>query len=611
MSKKPRRTKPDKAAAPQSTQLEAVRKLARSGRYQEAHARVAELRARYPGFKPLLALAWEVEDAAGNFFNAALHAWDWSQASPGSLTALQALYGAAMAANLPALGALAAKRLAETEGKSFPDLPPIPGQLADLSFEQGVAIDLSRLFLANSRFDEAVDTLEGIDHPSARNNMALARFAKGDIAAALAGFEANWGQDTRNLFALHYVVRLRLWTGGRGPASELADALATTQPIRPEDTYSQMLGLLLLGAHGEAIRAWQAVREAEFWNDEQFVLQGRCVYFAAIAALRQGEVDLARDYAVEAFDIDPDNVNAETLDLALAMRRLGKEPDPQAGEFHEWFPLTWFTKARLAFRSQAQDAVFDALCRRCDAHPDYLAVAAELGGPQVRLFALATLKRRASEGDEAALEMLRNLLTRPCGPDEVRLDLNRWLEENGYMPPGQTHKMLIQGEVKDLQLRAMRLTAEPTESGLPPADQAKLEHMHHLLAQPDLKGALHLAQQLAAAHPDHPMVLGNLAGIKDALGHPDDEVEGLYRHALELNPAYLFAQTGLARLAARKGETDQARELLRPLYSREEYHFSEWRAIMTAEREIALKQGDMARVFWASQQLRDIEEQFG
>ena len=107
------------------------------------------------------------------------------------------------------------------------------------------------------------------------------------------------------------------------------------------------------------------------------------------------------------------------------------------------------------------------------------------------------------------------------------------------------------------------------------------------------------------------MVLGNLAGIKSELGHPDDEVESLYQRALDIDPTYLFAQTGLARLTARKGDPDHARELLKPVLGREEYHVSEWRAILVVEREIALKQNDVATVLKLEEDLRALQKQFG
>lgn len=612
MKKKPARTKAHQLAAPQSAQLDAIRKLLRYGRYTEAQTRVAELRARYPDFRPLLALAWEVDDAAGHSLSASLHAWDWSTASPGSLAALEALRDSAFAADLPALGALAAQKLARIEGQSMPDLPPLSGVLGDLAFEQAVAVDLSRLFLTYGRFGEAIAALEGIDHPSTRNNLALARFAQGDIAAALAGFDANWRQDTRNLFALHYVVRLGLWTGGREAVSQLTDALCDTEPLRPEDAYGKMFGLLLLGAHGDMLDAWDTLREAEFWNAGNTVHQSICTYFTGLAALRKGDMDAARQFVSEAIELDPNNLDAADASMAFTLRQFGHEPDAKAGEFRDWFPQSWIIEFQSANGTRAQNAVFEAQLRSCNAHADYLAMAAEFGGEAVRYYAISTLKSRAlHSGDAAARDRLRLLLSRPCGPDQVRLDLNIWLQENGLADVGKPQQLLVRGQVQEVALRPMRLHAEQTLLGLPSESQARLEQMHRLLAKPDLHGALRIAEELAAAHPDHPTLIGNIASIKEGLGEDPGESEMLFQRAAELDPTYLFAQAGLARIAVRKGDVERAKELLRALQGREEYHVSEWRALLLVERQIALAQHDMAAVFRVDDALEDLAEQFG
>jgi hypothetical protein len=165
--------------------------------------------------------------------------------------------------------------------------------------------------------------------------------------------------------------------------------------------------------------------------------------------------------------------------------------------------------------------------------------------------------------------------------------------------------------VQKLTLRPARLHAEQKHLGLPPASQARLEQMHRLLAQTDLHGALRIAEALAVAHPEHPTLVGNIAGIKEALGHDPDEIETLFQRAAELDPTYLFAQAGLVRIAARKGKVECARELLKSLQGREEYHFSEWRAILMAEREIALAQQDMVSMLKLDEALDVLNKQFG
>lgn len=452
--------------------------------------------------------------------------------------------------------------------------------------------------------------LESINHPSTRNNLALARFAQGQIVTALADFEANWRQDTRNLFALHHVVQLRLWTGGCQAANELADALRETPPLRAEDAYGKMFGLLLLGARDDLINTWQALRDAKFWHKENAREHSFCAYLAGLASLQKGDAKAATEFFDEAFDIDPDNEDADAASIALRFRTLGREVDAKVGEFHDWFPQSWANEIRSAKGEQAQDAILDAQQRHCDAHADYLSAAIELGGHAIRFYALPILKMRALNDDSAALAALRGLLIRPCGPDNVRMELDLWLQQNGFSETGQPHRILLRGEIQEAAVRPTRLHAEQKNIGLSPALQARLEQMHHLLGRKKLQDALHIAEELAAAHPQNPILVDNIASIKEALGHDLDEIEALFQRAAELDPTYLFAQAGLARVVVRKGDVERAKALITPLEGREEYHYSKWRAILMVEREIALAQQDMEAVFKLNDALHAIQEQF-
>ena len=599
-----------KSDAPQSAQLDAVRKLLHSGRYEEAVNRANELHARYPGFKPLLALCWEAADTAGQFASATRHAWDWSRAAPGSLAALEALRDSAFDAGFAALYASAVMKLAQAHGEPTPDLPPLRGPLGDISFEQGVTSDLSRLYLTFDRFDEAAALLEGEDHPTLRNNLALARFAQGDAAAALKEFEENWQRNTRNLFALQHIVQLRLWKEGRAAAGELLPVLRDAEALRPEDAVGKMFGLLLLDALDDATAAWQTLAAADFWSEENRAHQAACAHLAGIAAWRHGDADAAGELFSEALDLDPGNIAAQDAEFALTLRAFGDEPDLRAGEFRAWLPQSWVTEFRAAKGKAAQDAIFENQQQRCDAHADYLVTATELGGPAVRFYALGILKRRALSGDAAAIAALRGLLTRRCGPDEVRINLDAWLQEHGLIEAGKAHAMLVNGVLRELELHPARLHAEQSDIGLPPALQSRLEQMHRLLKKPDLQGALRIAEELDTACPDHPTLIGHVATLKNALGANLDEVEALFRRAAELDPDYLFAQVGLAQVAIQRGDLERAKALLDPLRRRSEYHFSEWRALLMADHAIAEAEQDKPSAHALMQALKRLEEQF-
>jgi tetratricopeptide (TPR) repeat protein len=355
-----------------------------------------------------------------------------------------------------------------------------------------------------------------------------------------------------------------------------------------------MFGLLVFDALDDALTAWGTLAAAAFWDDDSRHQQSACAFFAGIAAWRKGDAAAAGKLFSDALDVDPGNIDAQEAELALSLGMHGMQPDPPAGEFRAWWPQSWIVALRAVKGAAAQDAMAEDQQRRCDAHVDYLSRAAETGGPAVRYYAIGTLKMRARSGDEAATAALRGLLTRPCGPDKVRIDIEAWLKEHGLAEAG-AHAMLVHGVVRELELIPARLHERSIDIGLPPALQSRLEQMHHLLSKHDVRGALRIAEILNAARPDHPVLIGHVATLKAALGEDLDRIEALFRHSAELDPDYFFARIGLARVAVQRGDLDRAKALLAPLRRREEYHVSEWRALLMADHAMAEAEQDMPR----------------
>lgn len=165
-------------AGPQPDQQAAIRRLADAGDLDKARQRLAALRKAFPDFKPLLGLAWEIESLAGEPMAAAARAWDWQLALPKSQQALAALGQSAGAAGLAAVTVRAALRLRSVEaGQPEQALnEPFESPLGPLTLEDAEAIDLARLHLSDDNPSAAATVLRGVNHPSARNNLALALF---------------------------------------------------------------------------------------------------------------------------------------------------------------------------------------------------------------------------------------------------------------------------------------------------------------------------------------------------------------------------------------------------------------------------------------------------
>jgi hypothetical protein len=401
MSKTSRSKRTAATPVPRPEQLTAVRRLAESGKQDEARQRLAALKLAHPDFKPLLGLACEIEWLTDQPpIVVAARAWAWHQASPNSRPALDSLRDSARRAGLFALHAHAVQGLHSLAlGRPVPlELAPINGPAGLMTPEQAEANDLARMHLADNNPAAAVVVLRGMDHPSARNNLAMALFGCGEVAAACTEAEAAWQADPANLFALERHLRWRCWQQGLAACAGFAATLQASVPRRPEDANARIAALRFLGNTEGAKAAWSDVKDQDYWQ---------------LAA-------------------------PEQIDLFNAQREAGLQAVEVPGERMLWLPLTWvnaLSRVSGASRTNTEDvaqAQWDACLDTCDAHSDYLQRAGEQGDKVVRLMAQAVLKRRAKRGGPAgaaALAVLTTWLASLGGPQADRVQLGAWLKK--------------------------------------------------------------------------------------------------------------------------------------------------------------------------------------
>jgi predicted Zn-dependent protease len=101
-----------------------------------------------------------------------------------------------------------------------------------------------------------------------------------------------------------------------------------------------------------------------------------------------------------------------------------------------------------------------------------------------------------------------------------------------------------------------------------------------------------------AIDPNDPVVMNNLAAALANLGRLE-ETEAIGKRLVEHHPDYLFGRTALASLAARRGDTARAHELLAPLLSRRRFHYNELSALSLAQVNLFFAEGnrEQARVW--------------
>ena len=571
---KPQR-RPTQPDTPQPSQVAAVRRALEEGNAPQARQRLAALRETFPTFKPLRALAWEVESRAGEPMAAAARAYEWHRTAPGSRAALEALHDSALAAGLMAVGLSARRRLLTLDGQS--ELPPLEGvaaPLGRLSFEQAEALDLSRMHLADGQAAAAMAVLQGLDHPSASNNLALALFMSGQVAQAREVAEASWQAHPANLFALERALRWRCWAEGLDGCLGFVPTLRQAVPGRAEDAIARIAALRFLGDAEAAQQAVEDTQDAPWWSQ----------------------------------------ATRPQRDMFEALG--GSSPEPLPGDHATWFPRPWVQAMTGLARESRQgnqaavQARWEAQLDACDAHPAYLERAAELGDAAMRLLALGMLKQRAKAADAAAIDSLRWLLTRPCGPDTVRMELLDWLAEQGLQTRGQPVQILAAGQVHTTRSYGMHIHDRPRPSPFPPAGQALHQRVHQAIRRGALREALELAQRLHGMHPEQPGALNDLAAIQEAMDQPVDDIVALFRQALALAPDYVFARCGLSRCLAGQGRVDEARALLDGLHERAEWHHSEYRSLLLAQRALAQASHEEEAVSVIDQGLKELAQRF-
>lgn len=597
------------ADRPQAAQTDAIRRLIEQGNLPEADKRLQWLRARFPRFTPLHGLAFELAAASGERALMLVEAWTWTQAAPNSVAAWSALADSTSAENA-ALYLAALQRLDELNGLPARPLPPMAAHpFGAMSPEEARQLELGTALLAVQRFDQAEKVFAPIDHPVARNNLALAHFAQGRIERARDEWEACWRAVPDNLFALERAITARMWVEGRSAAEPFEAALANTGARRPEDAGAQLAALAVLDRIDDAEAVYRAHSEREWWNTN-LAAAAWFHYVGAYVAWRLNDRDGALNRLEAAQNAAPEIAPSEATGAALVQSMVTRNtPSWSIGDVSAWWPLA----SLLALRGSGArtDAELVVALGMRPPHPDYLALMATLGGETGRALALGVLKGLAEGGDTAAIDALKGLLCVPCGPDSVRNSIHAWLLDHGHVASSDTVELYVQGELRSVRPLKIEIHSEYTpDEELQPADAEAYDRAFNLASDGKMAEALAALDSLHRAYPRSARVMTALANIKRALNHPMSEIELLVRTAWETDSDYLFARTAMACLLAGQGDTDAAREVLAPLMERKRFHYSEWRSLVGAQLAIAHAVGDVAGVLAARAQLEDLEQRF-
>ena len=421
------------------------------------------------------------------------------------------------------------------------------------------------------------------DFVPAWNNRGEAYFREGRYADAVAAARRALELSPDNFHALSNLTRYLLLTGHADEARATAERLKAVESPNPDAWVKKAEALSYLGDDEGVLAAWRGAEQAA--TDPLGPHAGFLNHLAAVALYRQGKEEEARDLWRAALKKSPG------LDLARDNLEDLKKP---VGERHAPWPFAFNYWAQgpairdligQIGKGGGEDRVREGTLQFLRQHPEVGALVPLLldrGDPDGRLFALRlALIARTPE----LLAALRDFAQGQRGPDQSRLEAANAAADAGLLPAGPV-RMWMRGEWTESLLLNFEVTYEPTPRHPPEVDAVGAKGLEALHAGDGVRGEQFFRQALEMA-PNAPDLLNNLAAAL-ALQGRQQESDDLVRQVHERSPDYFFGRVGMARIAIRAGEVDQAADYLRPLLSLRKLHVTELDALAAAEIELAL-----------------------
>lgn len=424
----------------------------------------------------------------------------------------------------------------------------------------------------------------------ALNNLTQAYAADGRLPEAIATAQRVLAFAPDNIHALSNITRCLCLSGRWSEARQYAAQLIASNARAVEGQLKKMEALSHLGDDESVLAVFHQAEKAP--ADEQALESPILWHLAAVAALFLGQESEARRYWQRALKLQPG------FDLAQANLDDLRQPVEQRNA--PWaFPLNNWLNASMArelrrlmsnLQGRSNEAVKSTVQRFVRQHPQITMLAPTLlerGGRGGREFILMMAQMAATP---ELLTALKAFAVGQHGSDDLRIKAAQIAVEHQAMPGGLT-RLWMKGAWQDLLLMGFELHGEPLQPYQhKPQVERWLRAAIEAMNDGDDAEAEQLLKQALAVEPDRPDLLNNLAAVYAATNR-EPAALALWRQIFDGHPDYLFARASLARAAALRGDVDQARQLLEPLFSRQRLHFSEFAAFSGAQIDLLLAEG--------------------
>lgn len=488
--------------------------------------------------------------------------------------------------------------------KTVADLEPQIGEFlssAGFSSEDGLETaalhEASLALLDQGKYGQARHKAEELlkRYPNfvpALNNVSQTYFAEGLLDRAISMADRVLALDPDNFHALSNLARYFVLKGEIDKAKSFGDRLRRIESQTMDVWVKKAEAASILG---DDAAVFDAFNGAERSGDLDMPAVGGFLYhLAAVAAMRLGNENQARNYWKQALDISPgfDSAQANLNDLN---KPVGERHAPWAFDAGNWLMrpvIDELIRTLKPATKRGDDAMTQSARNFLDRHPEMVGLVPILfdrGDAAAREFAL-NLAELAKTPE--LLAALRDFALSQRGPDEMRWKAARAANEAGLI--AQPVHMWMQGEWRDLLLLDYEMHDEPSFQH-PPRVAKLLDESLEAMHDDDVDRAERLVRQGLELEPDAPDFLNNLAAVYERRGQLN-EAETLLRQIIAKNPDYSFPHINLARFAIVRGDLSEAESHLKPLLTRKRFNIGEFGFFCNAQMEFYMAKKEMGGV---------------
>ncbi|MGH9840581.1 MAG: tetratricopeptide repeat protein [Blastocatellia bacterium] len=593
--------------APIMKGLAEAEKLSERGRHLEARAALESLDERFPDRIEILT----------NLYNECIHLRDTGaieraaaklmRLDPNDQDLTISLAGAYLANHRLALALRGYRRYVERwpEGRHADHARDAIGEIephaiaeaADYGFTGDDAMELSELhqesqsLLARHELDKARAKINQLiqrrpDFISALNNLSLIAMAEGKLGEAIATAERVLALSDENFHALANLVRFHVLCGRMDEARTYAERLKAIDWQIHDAWPKKSEAFAFFGDDAGALEVARTFeREAVVRPQSEGAL---IHHLAAVAAMRMGDEKEAHRLWRRTLEIAPGFELAEA-NLADLRNPSPERHAPWPFKVAEWVrreTIDELVQTVKSARNKSDREIERIRQRFFEKHPEMnvlIPILLERGDPMGREFAI-----RMSEAmhSPAILAALGDFALSQHGPDALRFQAAQTAVKSGSLEVG-VHRFWVNGEWTEMHMFGFEITPEAVVEINPKVKPLVGKALEAIKQRHDGVEAEKLMKQALAIEPDNPMFLNNLAKAYSLQGR-SEEANALIHQIHARFPDYLFGRISVASLKILNGELDAAEELLKPLYSRKQMHYSEYAAFVSAQIELAL-----------------------